>query len=78
MKKTESLSFEPLVIDVATAAKLLNVCERTIRNLSKRGELPVVRIAGRTMYRPEDLKEFVRQRLQRASNDGKTDSPQSL
>ena len=78
MKKTESLSFEPLVIDVTTAAKLLNVCPRTVRNLTKRGELPSVRIAGRVLYRPEDLKEFVRQQTQRGSNDGKMDSPQSL
>jgi excisionase family DNA binding protein len=54
-------SVEPLTVDVRTAAKMLNVCERTIRNLTKNGVLPVIRIAGRVLYSREALIEFVRQ-----------------
>ena len=61
---------EPLTVNVKTAAKMLGVCEKTIRNLTKSGELPVVRILGRVLYRPEDLTEFVRQRTQKALDSG--------
>ena len=61
----QDVSVESLVVSVEIAAKMLGVCERTVRNLTKRGELPVVRIAGRVMYSKEDLTEFVRQRSRR-------------
>jgi excisionase family DNA binding protein len=60
---------ESLVVDVRTAAKMLGVCERTVRNLTKRGELPVIRIAGCVRYSVEDLKEFVRQQSRRETAD---------
>lgn len=60
MKKSRDLLVESLLVDVTTAATLLNVCEKTIRNLTKRGELPVVRIAGRVLYSREDLTNFIR------------------
>jgi len=62
-------SVESLTVDVRTAAKMLNVCERTIRNLTKRGELPVIRIVGCVRYSVDDLKEFVRQRSRREKVD---------
>ena len=58
---------ESLLVDVKTAAKMLNVSERTLRTLTKRGELPVVKIMGRVLYSREELVEFVRQRSQRTS-----------
>ena len=61
---------EPLTVNVKVAAKMLGVCEKTIRTLTKNGELPVVRILGRVLYRPEDLTEFVRQRTQRTLDSG--------
>lgn len=66
--KTESFNpAESLCVDIRTAARLLGVCEKTVRNLTKRGELPVVRIMGRVLYRREDLEDFVR-RLSRVDN----------
>ena len=59
---------EPLLLDVKTVAKMLNVCERTIRTLTKMGELPVVKILGRVLYSKEDLVEFVRQRSSREAS----------
>ena len=61
---------EPLTVNAKTAAKMLGVCERTVRTLTKMGELPVVKILGRVLYRPDDLIEFVQQRTQRASGNG--------
>jgi excisionase family DNA binding protein len=60
-----NLAVEPLLIDVKTAAKLLNVCERTIRTLTKRGELPVVKILGRVLFSRDALTEFIQHRSKR-------------
>ena len=60
---------ESLLVDVKTTAKLLNVSERTLRTLTKRGELPVVKLMGRVLYSREELIEFVRQRSKRASQE---------
>ena len=60
---------ESLLIDVKTTAKMLNVSERTVRTLTKRGELPVVKILGRVLYSREDLVKFVKQRSKRELNE---------
>ena len=70
MLKNDVLVAEPLLLDVKTTARMLNVCERTIRTLTKMGELPVVKILGRVLYSREDLVEFVRQRSQRETSSG--------
>lgn len=72
-KKTCAAEIEPLTVDIKTAAKMLNVCEKTIRTLAKRGELPVIRIMGRVLYSREDLTDFVRGRSRGESgSDGVT------
>ena len=63
------LAVEPLTVSVKEAAVMLGVCERTIRTLTKSGELPVIRIASRVLYSREDLIDFVRQRSKQ--NSGK-------
>ena len=75
--KNEELSIESLTVDVKMAAKMLGVCERTIRNLAKKGELPIVKILGRVLFSREDLIEFVRQRSKREVG-GQTVSTPSL
>jgi len=62
MFREDVLSVEPLTVSVKEAAKMLGVCERTVRTLTKNGVLPVIRIASRVLYSREDLIEFVRQR----------------
>ena len=77
MKKADGgVQVQPLVVDVEDVATMLCVCQRTVRNLTKRGELPVVRIAGRVLYRVEDVTEFVRQRVQKGSS-GNSESADS-
>ena len=73
MLKNDVLMADSLLFDVKTTARMLNVCERTIRTLrtlTKMGELPVVKILGRVLYSREDLVEFVRQRSQRETSSG--------
>ena len=66
-RKSDVVSMEPLLIDVKEVARLLNVCERTVRTLTKNGELPVVKLASRVLYSIKDLIEFVRQKSTRES-----------
>ena len=68
-RKSDVVLMEPLLIDVKEVARLLNVCERTVRTLTKSGELPVVKIASRVLYSRADLIEFVRQRSTREASD---------
>jgi predicted site-specific integrase-resolvase len=63
--KKDDLMIEPLVVNAKTAARMIGVCERTLRTLSKQGDVPVVKIASRVLYRPEDLTEFIRLRTKR-------------
>ena len=50
-----------LTVSTEEAADLLGVCPRTVRNLTRRGELPVIKIAGCVRYSRECLIDFVRQ-----------------
>ena len=61
---------ESLTVDVKTAAKMLGVCPKTVSNLTKRGMLPVIRIAGRVLYSREALIDFVRQGSKRETSSG--------
>ena len=70
LEKEDVVSVEPLLVDVKEVSRLLNVCERTVRTLTKSGALPVVKIASRVLYSIEDLKEFVRQQSTRIRDQG--------
>ena len=63
-----NVQIEPLTVNAKEAARLLGICERTLRTLTKCGELPVVRIMTRVLYSVEDLREFIRQRSKKESN----------
>jgi len=63
-----NIQIEPLTVNAKEAARLLGICERTLRTLTKSGELPVVRIMTRVLYSVEDLREFIRQRSKKESN----------
>ena len=71
-----NVQFEPLAVDIKTASKMLNVSERTVRTLTRNGELPVVKIMTRVLYSREDLIEFVRQRSKTEPCGGIEDSSQ--
>ena len=71
----KNVQIEPLVVDIKMASKMLNVSERTVRTLTRKGELPVVKIMTRVLYSCDDLKEFVRQRSQKEPQGGDVNSP---
>ena len=54
-----------LTVSTSEAAELLGVCPRTVSNLTKRGELPVVKIAGCVRYCRKTLAEFIQQKTVR-------------
>ena len=64
------LSVESLTVNVKEAAKMLGVCPKTVSNLTKRGVLPVIRIAGRVLYSREALIDFVRRGSKYESSNG--------
>lgn len=49
----------PLAISRVEAARLLGVSERTLYNLTRRGEIPVVTIGRRKLYRQADVVEYL-------------------
>lgn len=48
---------EPLVVSLATAAKLLGVSDRHVR--SHLHEIPHVRLGGRLLFRVDSLRQFL-------------------
>lgn len=49
---------------------LLGISRPTLARLLRRGELPVVKVAGRTLIDPSDLRSFIEERkVRRLSND---------
>ena len=69
--KKKISSENSLTVSTEEAAEMLGVCPRTVRNLTKRGELPVIRIAACVRYSREVLIEFVRQGSKRETSHGK-------
>ena len=50
----------PLLLTPKEAAKTLSICERTLYGLTKRGELPAVRIGRAVRYSVDDLKAWIK------------------
>ena len=50
---------EPLLLTPKEAAKALSVCERTLYELTKTGELPAVRIGRAVRYDVGDLRAWI-------------------
>ena len=66
---------ESLTVNVKTAAKMLGVCERTVRNLTKRGELPVVRLGSSVRYSRKVIHDFVNPRESDNGNEQMISTP---
>lgn len=49
----------PLLIGSREAAQALSVCERTLWELTNRGDMPCVRIGRRVLYSPADLRTWI-------------------
>lgn len=65
---------DQLLLSPREAAKALSVCEKTLYNLTKRGELPVVRLGRAVRYSLDDLREWVRRASEKKceSNENNT------
>jgi excisionase family DNA binding protein len=44
-----------MLVTPREAARMLSVCEKTLWTLTKRGEIPVIRIGRAVRYDPRDL-----------------------
>jgi excisionase family DNA binding protein len=63
-----SASLPAPLIDVQGAAETLGVSVRTIYSLMAKGMLPPVRVLGRTLFDPADIRAFI----DRAKQEGST------
>jgi excisionase family DNA binding protein len=52
-------TIEPMLLTPREAAKALSICERTLYALTRRGELPVVRIGRAVRYDVADLRGYI-------------------
>ncbi|MCI0350196.1 MAG: helix-turn-helix domain-containing protein [Acidobacteriales bacterium] len=68
LRLANTAAVEPRLLSRQAAAAYLSVCERTVRNLARRGELPEVRLAGRVLYDSLDLDALI-ERQKSASED---------
>lgn len=51
-----------LLVDARTAARMLAVSPRTLHTLTRRGELPSVRVGRLVRYSPSALAEWIQSR----------------
>jgi excisionase family DNA binding protein len=51
-----------LLLTAREAAKSLSVCERTLYELTRSGQIPVVRIGRSVRYSVDDLKKWIQKR----------------
>lgn len=47
------------------AANMMGVCERTLANARRRGDLPYVLLGRSVRYKPEDLEGFIQKQRRR-------------
>ena len=69
MNSTTQETIPVLLLSPRQAARALNVCEKTIYNLTKAGELRVLKVGRLTRYDPEDLRRWIRARTKKTCED---------
>lgn len=52
-------SIEPMLLTARQAARSLNLSERTLYSITKRGDLPAVRVGRTVRYDPADLRAWI-------------------
>jgi excisionase family DNA binding protein len=62
-----------LLITNVEAAKLLRVSVRSLFDLTKRGEVPCIRLGRLVRYSPDELRRWIAERTGRAIKEGKDD-----
>ena len=64
-------SREPLLISAQAAAKLLSISERTLRDRTKDGSIPSLRLGGRVLYSWSALADWIDRRItNQTTNEG--------
>ena len=67
------LAVEPN-LDVKEAAAVLGISPRTLYPLAERGEVPSVKVGGRGLFRPGDLRAYLERRARPAQETAATDA----
>ena len=67
-----------LLMDYAEASWSMGVCERTLRNMVADGRLAVVKIGGRTLFAPADLRAVIQAHRTLRADGGEQDGPKSV
>lgn len=62
--ETRNFTPERLLLSPREAAKALSICERTLYGMTKRGEIPVIRIGRAVRYSLEDLHEWIKKQAE--------------
>lgn len=62
---------EPLLISAQAAAKLLSISERTLRDRTKDGSIPSLRLGGRVLYSYSALVDWIDRHItNQTTNEG--------
>ena len=61
-------------LDVKEAAAVLGISPRTLYPLAERGEVPSVKVGGRRLFRPSDLRAYLERQARPAQESAATDS----
>jgi excisionase family DNA binding protein len=59
------------LLDIGQVQRLLGISRPTLFRLIARGEITVVKIGRRTLFRPDDLRHFVDQHVRPTAGAGK-------
>jgi excisionase family DNA binding protein len=59
---------------VKEVARILRVCDRTVRNFIARGDLPAVRVGRKLLVSPRSVEAFCRMRTVTPTNTGESHS----
>lgn len=66
---TDRLQLPPLLIGAREAARALGICQKALWPLTKRRDVPCVRLGRRVLYDPADLRDWI-QRQKEEGGDG--------
>jgi len=70
VSRTPGQNVPRLLLSPREAAKALAVCEKTLWSLTKRGEIPAVRIGRAVRYSMDELQAWVRRASEKKCENG--------
>jgi len=63
MQRTANREILPLLVPPRTAAKMLSLSEKTLYNLTRAGEIPVLRLERAVRYQVSDLESWISKKI---------------